>query len=162
MELPDVNGPEFKACMYRDQILINTLTEQEKLLALMDEKVVTRGWMSRGLGMQKSKAAVDANLQATPSTFLAKIMLPVYTSLAIKFAQEQTYVNGGLIACEIERYKLAHGKLPATLEELHMTGLPHDVINGQPLHYRVIGDDNYLLYSVGWNETDEVAARWSR
>ena len=33
--------------------------------------------------------------------------------------------------------------------------LPHDVINGQPLKYRRTADGQYLLYSVGWNETDD-------
>lgn len=58
------------------------------------------------------------------------------------------------MACEIERYRLAHGALPGTLEELHMADLPHDIISGGPLHYRVTAGD-YTLYSVGWNETDD-------
>ena len=33
--------------------------------------------------------------------------------------------------------------------------LPHDIIGGQPLHYRRTGDGKFLLYSVGWNETDD-------
>jgi len=33
--------------------------------------------------------------------------------------------------------------------------LPHDIIGGQPLHYRHTPDGKFLLYSVGWNETDD-------
>jgi hypothetical protein len=43
--------------------------------------------------------------------------------------------------------------------------LPHDIIGGQPLHYRRTEDPpsqgsgaasgKFLLYSVGWNETDD-------
>jgi hypothetical protein len=33
--------------------------------------------------------------------------------------------------------------------------VPHDVINGQPLHYRRTDDGRFELYSVGWNETDD-------
>ena len=33
--------------------------------------------------------------------------------------------------------------------------LPHDIIGGQPLHYRRTADGKFLLYSVGWNETDD-------
>jgi hypothetical protein len=33
--------------------------------------------------------------------------------------------------------------------------LPHDIINGEPLHYRRRPDGQFVLYSVGWNETDE-------
>jgi len=28
-------------------------------------------------------------------------------------------------------------------------------MNGEPLRYRVAGDDNYVLYSVGWNGVDD-------
>jgi hypothetical protein len=33
--------------------------------------------------------------------------------------------------------------------------LPHDVITGQPLAYKLNPDGGYVLYSVGWNETDD-------
>jgi RNA polymerase sigma factor (sigma-70 family) len=33
--------------------------------------------------------------------------------------------------------------------------LQHDIINGRPLHYRRISDGQFVLYSVGWNETDD-------
>jgi len=72
-----------------------------------------------------------------------------------KFTVAQAWVNEAIIACAIERYRLAHGALPATLDELHMAALPHDVVNGEPLRYRVAGDDNYVLYSVGWNGVDD-------
>jgi hypothetical protein len=33
--------------------------------------------------------------------------------------------------------------------------VPHDVINGQPLHYRRTEAGQFILYSVGWNEQDD-------
>src|SRR5579862_6792690 len=86
---------------------------------------------------------------------LAKIMMSVFPAVPEKFAQAQTWVDEAAIACEIERYHLAHGALPATLDDLRVPNLPHDVINGQPLRYRIIAPDNYLVYSVGWNQTDD-------
>ena len=47
---------------------------------------------------------------------------------------------------------------PETLDGLaprFIAQLPHDIINGQPLHYRRTEDGKFLLYSVGWNETDD-------
>ena len=32
---------------------------------------------------------------------------------------------------------------------------PTDVIDGAPLRYRLTPDGRYLLYSIGWNETDD-------
>ena len=36
--------------------------------------------------------------------------------------------------------------------------LPHDVITGQPLNYHRTADGQYILYSVGWNQTDDGGA----
>ncbi len=61
-------------------------------------------------------------------------------------------------ACALERYRLANSVCPETLDALaprFIEKLPHDIINGQPLHYHQIDDGKFLLYSVGWNETDD-------
>ena len=75
-----------------------------------------------------------------------------------KFAYAQTMIDQAAIACALERYRLAHGAFPDKLDALvpqYLTKLPHDIINGQPLHYRRTEDGLFLLYSVGWNETDD-------
>jgi hypothetical protein len=74
------------------------------------------------------------------------------------FAYFQTLVNEAQIACALERYHLANGNYPETLDLLapkFMQKIPHDIIGGQPLHYRCTNDGKFLLYSVGWNETDD-------
>jgi hypothetical protein len=66
--------------------------------------------------------------------------------------------NEAQIVCALERYRLAHGEYPETLDVLapqFIEKLPHDIIGGQPLHYRRIEGGIFLLYSVGWNETDD-------
>jgi hypothetical protein len=70
----------------------------------------------------------------------------------------QALVNEGQIACALERYRLAHGEYPETLDALlpgFIQQLPRDIINGAPLKYRRTDNGKFLLYSVGWNETDE-------
>jgi hypothetical protein len=62
------------------------------------------------------------------------------------------------VACALERFRLAHGNYPETLDSLTLqfiAQLPHDLINGQPLKYRRTDDGRFVLYSVGWNETDD-------
>ncbi|HUA66319.1 MAG TPA: hypothetical protein VME24_10750, partial [Alphaproteobacteria bacterium] len=84
----------------------------------------------------------------------AQVLMPS----ARKFAIAQTDVDLAQVACALERYRLAHGQYPETLDALapqFIESLPHDVINGQPLHYRRTPDGKFLLYSVGWNETDD-------
>jgi hypothetical protein len=77
---------------------------------------------------------------------------------AMRFAYAQTCVDLAQVACALERYHLAHGEYPETLDALapqYLQTIPHDIINGQPLHYHRTSDGNFLLYSVGWNETDD-------
>jgi hypothetical protein len=84
---------------------------------------------------------------------------PLLTSVK-KFAAIQADFDLARVACALERYRLtdAQGEFPTTLEALtpqFIAQLPHDLINGQPLHYRRTGDGRFVLYSVGWNESDD-------
>lgn len=70
----------------------------------------------------------------------------------------QTLVNEGQIACALERYRNAHGSYPEVIDTLvprFIGRLPRDIVNGEPLRYRLTGDGGFLLYSVGWNEKDD-------
>lgn len=74
-----------------------------------------------------------------------------------KFAYAQNSVNLARMAIALERFKLAHGHYPDALGELApgvISTLPHDIVGGQPLKYRRTSD-NYVLYSIGWNEKDD-------
>ena len=94
----------------------------------------------------------------TPFNVWARIAIANFTKAWQTTAHNQTLVNEGQIACALERYHLAHGDYPETLDALvpqFIEKLPHDIIGGQPLHYRRSEGGKFLLYSVGWNETDD-------
>ena len=94
----------------------------------------------------------------SPYKVLAAIVIPNFTKAEQTTAHNQTLVNEGQIACALERYRLAHGEYPGTLDVLSpqfIEKIPHDIIGGQPLIYRPTPDGKFLLYSVGWNETDD-------
>ncbi len=77
---------------------------------------------------------------------------------AQKVARGQTEVNLARVASALERYRLAHGEFPESLDALapqFIAQVPHDVIGGQPLKYRREADGQFVLYSIGWNETDD-------
>ncbi len=85
-------------------------------------------------------------------------MVPNTAKASQTTAHNQTMVNEAQIACALERYHLAHNEYPETLHALvpqFIEKLPHDIIGGQPLHYHRTGDGKFLLYSIGWNETDD-------
>lgn len=88
---------------------------------------------------------------------IAAMTLPSYGGVCLKTATTQTDVDEVMVACALERYRLAEGQYPESLDALiprFAATLPHDIINGQPLHYRRTSDGKFVLYSVGWNGTD--------
>jgi len=89
---------------------------------------------------------------------LANIAIPNFTKALQTYAHNQTVANEGQIVCALERYRLAHGTYPETLDALipqFMDQIPTDLIGGGPLHYHRTDDGKFLLYSIGWNETDD-------
>jgi len=93
-----------------------------------------------------------------PYSHLVAVTLPNFTKAIQTMAHNQTLANEAYIACGLERYRLAHGQYPETLEALvpqFAEKLPHDIIGGQPLKYHRTADGQFVLYSVGWNEKDD-------
>lgn len=94
----------------------------------------------------------------SPYYFFVRMLFPELGRAAKKFAFTQASVDMARTTCALERYHLAHGEYPETLDTLvpqFIEKLPHDIINGQPLHYRRTSDGQFVLYSIGWNETDD-------
>lgn len=61
-------------------------------------------------------------------------------------------------ACAVERYRLTHGELPRTLDDLvpdYLDAVPADPFDGQPLRYAPAGAAAYTLHSIGMNQTDD-------
>lgn len=93
----------------------------------------------------------------SPYSFILRMVIPNFSRTCRTTAQNQTSVNQTLIACALERYRLAHGEYPQTLDALvpeFIDAIPHDVIGGQPPHYSRNADGSFLLYSIGWDQMD--------
>jgi hypothetical protein len=85
-------------------------------------------------------------------------MTPNFANVIRKLALDQTSVDEAQIACALERYRLANGRYPdalAALSPRFISTVPQDIIGGGPLKYHTTGDGQYMLYSIGWDETDE-------
>ncbi len=105
----------------------------------------------------KGNKAINS-MRTGPYTIFAKLLLPALERAARKSSRIQVSVDEGRVACALERYRMKNGSLPETLEALtpsFIAEVPHDVIDGKPLRYRKEADGGYLLYSVGWNQTDD-------
>lgn len=90
--------------------------------------------------------------------FMTPMLVAMYADARESFPFAQTVVDFATVACSLERYRLVNGEFPATLDSLvpqFMTQLPHDIITGEPLKYRRTAGAGFVLYSVGFNQTDD-------
>jgi hypothetical protein len=88
----------------------------------------------------------------------ARMIFPAIADSVKRFAYAQSSTDLARVAIALERYRLAQGNFPESLDALapqFLEKIPHDIINGEPLHYRKTADGNFVLYSVGWNERDD-------
>jgi hypothetical protein len=109
--------------------------------------------------VQREDAAVASELKhLNPYNVFARLLLPALGAAVKKSAFGQESLDLARTAIALERYRLAHGGYPESLESLvpqFLGKLPHDIINGEPLHYRLTADGQFVLYSIGWNEVDD-------
>ena len=99
-----------------------------------------------------------SNLPCNVFNIGARILLPVVTDMSRKAAAGQTYVSEAAVACALERYWLQHRRYPVALAELvpqFLAAVPHDVVDGEPLRYRLDGEGGFILYSIGWDLVDD-------
>jgi len=104
-------------------------------------------------------------LESGAYTFVRSLAQPDFARACQLTAHSQTQINQALIACALERFRLAHGEYPEELGALvpqFLGTIPHDVIGGGPLHYRHASEHSFVLYSVGWNRRDEGGTRGQR
>jgi len=90
--------------------------------------------------------------------YFERMFLPAQPNAAKKSALCQTALDLADTAMALERYRLAKGNYPETLDGLapqFMAQVPTDVVSGKALKYRREAGGQFVLYSVGWNETDD-------
>jgi hypothetical protein len=99
-----------------------------------------------------------ASQRRSPYSFLAAAAFPNFLKATQTMARNQTLANQAYVACGLERYRLARGQYPETLESLvpqFAAKLPRDIIGGQPLIYHRTAEGRFVLYSIGWNGKDD-------
>ena len=110
----------------------------------------------------------DWDASVHPWELLCHEMTMMETSnLTINHLLSLTSFDTAITAIAVERYRLDHAKLPATLSDLvpaYLPAVPGDAFNhGKPLHYKV-ESDRFSVYSIGKNEIDDggrVEYSWS-
>jgi hypothetical protein len=138
---------------YQNMLMISKEC-QEHLLDAVDDQ---RHRVFPAVSEQGVRAVEE--MRRGPYTSFAKALLPALGKAVRKTARMQTFVDEARIAIALERYRLANGKLPDALTALvprFLEAIPTDVVDGQPLRYRLDAEGGYVLWSVGWNEQDDA------
>jgi hypothetical protein len=142
-----------KGWFYQNEIVIAQL-DQQWILPAVDEAQQTIAPKMIAL----AQTNIDAALQPRAFDRFARLLVPALGNYAVKAAFGQSQANLARTTLALERYRLAKGGYPETLDALapqFIAQVPHDVIGGQPLKYRREANGQFVLYSVGWNETDD-------
>jgi hypothetical protein len=152
----------------RGWVFQNMATHAKLSCSIYDSLFDANQLVTPRLADQTSKRVFAELEHKSMFNLLSRIGLPNYSKALQTFARNQTLANQAQIVCALERYRLAHGEYPVTLDALvpqFIEKLPHDIIGGQPLHYHRSDDPlspnsgasggRFLLYSIGWNETDD-------
>ncbi|MGO9202920.1 MAG: hypothetical protein ACLQM8_20560 [Limisphaerales bacterium] len=151
--LPDLACRFMPSGWFYQNELRNSKFILERFLPVADARQQT---ISPALAKQADKSL--GAMRLTPYTFLGRMFLPGLANGARRFAFAQTAVNLARTASALDRHRLARGKYPETLAVLapqFIAKVPRDPVCGQPLHYRPTDGGRFILYSVGWNETDD-------
>ena len=108
--------------------------------------------------LEKEAAITNSLAQSAFQNHLASLLFPPVIAAARRFGRAQASIDLARVAIALERYRLAHGEFPDSLDPLtpqFINPIPHDIINGHPLNYHRTADGQFTLYSVAWNETDD-------
>lgn len=139
---------------YKSEVEVARMSRQ----ALPTAAEVDRRILSPDIAKRFNETWAYKYQHRSPCNIVATSMCPDYAQGLKKYALAQSFVDQARVACLLERHRLAKGKYPAALVALtpaFIAKLPGDIINAQPLHYQPTGNGRFLLYSVGWNGTDE-------
>jgi hypothetical protein len=141
---------------YQNQLVLNRLHQEINLPQVDAAK--HRVYPAGPSGSEDALINQELYRGFPPYRFFARLLFPKLAKAQMKFAHAQTLVDEAMVACALERYRLAHGEFPQTLDALvpqFIQKIPNDVFTGEPLKYQRNADGRFLLYSVGWNGTDD-------
>jgi hypothetical protein len=103
-----------------------------------------------------ASAVVDETNQVPRWCVVSRMLLPALDKALVRAVRCDARIRDAQTAIAVERYRLAHGRLPNQLSELSPTFLPAvpaDPFDGKPLRYKPLAK-GYVVYSVGEDRED--------
>lgn len=126
---------------------------QDQILPIVDDKS-HRLFPELAQGYRKE----IMSMPTTHNNRFAKCLVLNLSKVSLRAGRMQCNLDEARLACALERYRMANGEFPETLDALvpkFVAKLPTDVITGEPLKYRREADGQFVLYSVGLDGVDD-------
>jgi hypothetical protein len=95
-------------------------------------------------------------------SIIACLFFPAMTQIGPRTAFMQCQTNEAITACALERWFMAHGSYPDSLDAVsrdERKPFPLDVLSGKAMGYRKTPDARYALWCVGMNGKDDGGTR---
>lgn len=105
---------------------------------------------------------MKATVWTHPEAILTAMVVPVTTNVTRRAAHAQAVISQAVIACALERHRLARGSYPdalAAVQRADGAPLPLDEMSGKPMGYRKTADGKYALWSIGLDGRDDGGKR---
>ncbi len=111
--------------------------------------------------MLKAARRMDVEIPALPATqVVARVMLPSLSRAVILHLRITAELRCARLALAAERFRLATGRLPGSLEELvpaYVDAIPTDPFDGQPMRFAET-DQGVVIYSIDEDLIDDNGA----
>src|SRR5262249_6468434 len=127
-------------------------------------EIVTKAYEARLLPDHEQREAlkqVERDIRSLPpsgfGSRLTRLLTPAFTKIHDASLRIRASLRCAAVGLAVERYRLAHGRWPATLEEIPkdiLPAIPLDAFDGKPLKYAK-RDDGVTVYSIGLDERDD-------
>lgn len=161
---------------WRAQDELDYLRYSQQDLAIVREAVARGAWVY----LKEHQAALRNNYRRPPADWRFYRSLPLHDTLNeivggnrrelpecpypnfsrawFATAKNLTLHEMVITLIALKRYQLRQGKMPKDLGALvpeYLAALPRDLMDGQPLRYRLNADGSFVLYSVGEDTQDD-------
>lgn len=113
--------------------------------------------LSTGSFEQALLASKEPPPQSSPYSFIAAQHGSISDMLPIRLISQECVNLQMRTSCALERYHIANREYPESLGALipnFLQTMPLDPVDQQPMRYRKTADSRYILYSIGYDQTD--------
>jgi hypothetical protein len=107
----------------------------------------------------KSRGAFDEMVKRSRKEYfmISSMLLPALSKAVLRDVDHRAYLRASQTALAVERFRMAHGNLPASLGALtpqFLSSVPLDPVDGEPLRFKVL-PRGYVVYSIGTDGQDD-------